>query len=305
MTQSLLPKVHIIVLHYTGSAHTRACLESLRKLDYPDYTVLLIDNGSPDDSGPEVARDFPEVTFEQLPENLGFSGGSNHGLVTCMNAGADWIWLLNSDTIIDPDALKILMQVAQKQPDAGVLGALPFASPDSDVLDAGIGEISFWQGRTVMRKSVPLNQDFIACPWITGNNFLIRVQALRQVGIFDDRFFLYFEDVDLCVRLRHAGWTCLLVPIAKIFHCGNASTGEEKSTWRSYYHTRNRLLFFCKHGNPLTVLPSLLFIGSHLLRHALVLPFRGQSGQRQLKAEVLGARDWVLGRLGKANCLDW
>jgi GT2 family glycosyltransferase len=95
------------------------------------------------------------------------------------------------------------------------------------------------------------------------------------------------------------------VPDAKIFHEGNASTQGKLAIWRSYYHTRNRLLFFLKNKTGIAALPILLAVSTHLIRHSIVLPFRGENGKRQLRAELLGFTDYLAGKLGKANCLDF
>jgi GT2 family glycosyltransferase len=299
------PLVWVVVLHYQDSDCTSSCLESLRQLNWRKVKVLLVDNGSPDRSGPEIASKYPEFTFLSLPENLGFAGGCNAAVKYCQDRKAEWVWLLNNDTKVSPDSLRLLMEQAITHPEAAALGAMVYMPDGESYVACGIGEIDFRRAKTLMRKAVPPGQQVIECEWLSGCNLLLKTAPFAQVRGFDEEYFLYFEDTDLCVRLREAGYQCLLVPGARIEHIGGASTQGSLSTWRSYYYTRNRLLFFMRTGRGIKGVPAFISIYGHLARHCLVLPFRGENGRRQLKAELLGLRDFHKHQLGKATCLDW
>lgn len=299
------PKIWIAVLHYQGADNTIACVETIQKLNYQGFQILIADNCSPDNSGDNVRQTFPDYDYLQIPENLGFAGGSNAAINYCIEQGAEWIWLLNNDTKLPESSLTALMDVALKDEKAGVLGAR-VCTPDGDSYHkSGRGEIDFARGKTFEKGDVDESKDKIECQWISGSNMLFRARAFKEMNGFDEKFFLYFEDTDICWRLNQAGWKCLLVPSAKVFHQGNASTQGKLAIWRSYYHTRNRLLFFMKNKNGITGLPIFLAVSAHLMRHAIVLPFRGENGKRQLRAELLGFSDYLNGKLGKATCLDF
>ncbi len=304
-TTSGYPLVWIMVLHFQGGEATKLCLESLRRLHYPNFKVLLLDNGSPDHSGDAIARTFGEFSFLSLPQNLGFAGGSNAGINFCLERGADWVWLLNNDTRVDPQSLSLLMIQARKNATAGALGAMVFTPAGDEYVASGLGEIDFGRAKTLMRKEVPPETEALSCQWLSGCNLLLRSTAFKSVNGFDEAYFLYFEDTDLCCRLREAGWQCLLVPAARVEHIGGASTEGSLNTWRSYYYTRNRLLFFRRHLKGSKSASAYFHIAGHLLRHSLVLPWRGEKGRRQLKAELLGLRDYLQNKLGKATCLNW
>ena len=303
--QGQSPLVWILVLHWQASHYTRACLASLRALTYPNYRILLLDNGSPDQSGGSIARHFPEACLFRLEENLGFAGGCNAGIQYCLERGAEWIWILNNDTKVGLDSLDRLISAAQGNPRAAALGAMVMTGAGEQFVASGPGEIDFRRAKTYLRKEVPGNLPIVDCQWLSGSNLLLRAEAIRQVGGFDEAYFLYFEDTDLCWRLGQSGWRCLLVPAARVEHVGGGSTEGKRTYWRAYYYTRNRLIFFLRYLKGLGRLPALFFIAGHLVRHTLVLPFRGQSGRYQLKAELLGLSDYLGKRLGKASCLDW
>jgi GT2 family glycosyltransferase len=270
-----------------------------------NHKVLLVDNGSPDNSGADIARQFPEVSLLETGRNLGFSGGCNAGINYCLEQEADWIWLLNNDTKVGHDSLARLMKVAQENKKAGVLGAMVMTGTGDQYVASGAGEIDFLRSKTFLRRSAEAGAEFIDCDWVSGSNLLLRAEALRQSGSFNDDYFLYFEDTELCWRMRQHGWTCLFVPDAKVEHAGGGSTEGSRTYWRAYYYTRNRLLFFAKYTRGAALIPGLINIAGHLVRHAVVLPMRGTHGKLQLKAELLGLKDYLDRRFGKASCLDW
>ena len=297
--------IWVTVLHYQDAGLSSSCLRSIQKLSYQPFNILITDNASPDASGKELALAFPECHFLQLPENLGFAGGANASINYCLERGASWVWLLNNDTVVDEDSLTQLLAAGQLNEQAGVLGAAVYTPVDNDFRRSGTGQFDFWRAKTFERGVIDESQQTIACQWISGCNLFFRATAFKEMHGFDEDYFLYFEDADLCWRLGRAGWQCLFVPQARIRHIGTASTQGKLSIWRSYYYTRNRLLFFLKARQGLAALPVLFSIGTHILRHMLVLPFRGESGRRQLRAELLGAGDYLKKRLGKATCLDF
>ena len=302
----------VLVLHWRGLEKTRVCLTSLRATSYQNCRVLLVTNGSPEGDGPLLAAEFPEVELLSLDRNYGFAGGCNRGMQKALDDQADFIWLLNNDATAKPESVEHLVQAAITNTDAAALGAIVIEGNSTTAEEAGIGEINFKKAKTYLRKTDSnsnvaknLEQGGYSCAWLSGSNLLLRATALRQVGLFDERYYLYFEDVELCKRLTDAGFKCLLVPGSTIEHEGNASTQGGLSLWRSYYHSRNRLLFFMQYCSPSQRPFAILAIWGHFLKHCLTLPLRGKAGQARLKAEWLGLNDYYSNRLGPAACLDW
>lgn len=305
----------MLVLHWRGIEKTQRCLTSLRSSSYKHKHVLLVTNGSPEGDSSLLATEFPEVELLKLDRNYGFAGGCNRGMEKALANQAEFIWLLNNDAIAKPESIEHLIKAALSCPDAGALGAIVLEGHSSTAEEAGLGEINFNKAKTYLRKtslveasaqtSSKLEQGGYSCAWLSGSNLLLRSSALKKVGLFDERYYLYFEDVELCKRLTDAGFKCLLVPGSTIEHEGNASTQGGLSLWRSYYHSRNRLLFFMQYCSPSQRPLALLAIWGHFLKHCLTLPMRGKAGQARLKAEWLGLNDYYSNRLGPAACLDW
>jgi len=302
---SQAPAVWALVLHWRGIDFTRRCLTSLKDINRQNFHILLVDNGSDDHDGIKLGDEFKDIEVLRLDSNQGFAGGCNAGMRLCLDKNADLIWLLNNDTTVPADSLDKLLAVSNADPKAAALGA-SIVENESDGRAKTVqarGVIDFTKAKTYLKPDA--EGPTVECEWLSGSNLLLRSDALREVGLFDESYFLYFEDTELCHRLRLKGWKCILVPDAIIAHTGNASTTGKRRFWRDYYYTRNRFLFFSQYLPAEKRLPAYLSIFSHLLRHTLVLPFRGEKGRNQLRAELLGARDFFNHSLGRATCLDW
>lgn len=333
------PLVWALVLHWRGLEYTRACLQSLRATPYGNFKLLLVDNGSQAGDGTVLLSEFPEVTVLRLGENKGFAGGCNAGIDYCLQNGAQFVWLLNNDTMILGNCLDSLLKVALNDERIGACGPALLASSNSaarftennspELTDkgerigtsnqvashnangslietgnsCGRGVVDFRRGKTFLKSYLP--KDPIECDWLSGASLLLSAQAIKKAGVFDERYFLYFEDTELCARLRKLGFKCVLVPSAQVVHAGGSSTQGELEHWRAYYYTRNRLLFFMNYC-PIFLKPlAFVLISAHIVRHAIALPFKGKNGRNKLRAELLGVRDYLLGRFGQATCLDW
>jgi GT2 family glycosyltransferase len=322
------PLIYVLVLHWRGIDNTRNCLSSLRLLNYSNFKTLLVDNGSDNNDGETLKAEFNEIELLRLDDNYGFSGGCNAGIDFCLTRGPEFIWLLNNDATVEADTLSQLSSACRAHPHAGAasaavvdstaktknarlpqptstlsLSSVSTASTVSTVsIIPGRGVLDFRQAKALLKQAAA--HKAVECDWLAASNLLLRVEAIKQTGAFDSRYFLYFEDTELCYKLRHAGWTCLLVPEAHIFHIGNASTGDSLQHWRAYYYTRNRLLFFASYTKfPLSLL-AFASIYWHLLRHSITLPFRGRARVRQLRAELFGLRDFLRGSFGKCTYID-
>ena len=311
LSQADAPPVTVIVLNWRGIAKTRECLTALRQDTYPNRHLLVVDNGTETPEGDQLKEEFPEIELVKLDQNYGFAGGCNKGMAHAKARNPAYIWLLNNNAIPEPHTLTRLVQAMMRDPQAGAAAALVVEGPGSqhkkaDLKPSGIGQIDYGKAKTYLRQCKPYeNIEGLPCDWITGSNLLLSKEAIAKVGGFDENFFLYFEDVDICVQIRKAGFKCLLVTESIVAHEGSAATQGSYSLWRSYYHTRNRFIFFAKNSPPHLKPLAFLMILSHVLRHCITFPGRGKFSQYKLKAELLGLSDFVQGKLGKAKCLEW
>lgn len=248
------PPVEIIVLNWNGKNDTLACLASIEKLGYPVYHVTVVDNGSIDGSVEAIHAQYPGclwLTVVENRENLGYTGGNNVGMRYALDQGADYIWLLNNDTLIEPYCLDILIRTAEENPSAGVLGPKVLCYPDMHLLYSRGESHNLWFNlRTVNIGEVDKNDDVVPreVDYVVGCSMLVRRKFVEHVGLLDETFFAYFEEVDWCFRGRKLGFDVLYVPTAMVYHKGGTSTGGMFSPTVLYYHTRNWIYFMRKHA---------------------------------------------------------
>lgn len=244
---SVKPKVAVVVLNWNGKQDTLECLESIGKLDYPNYQTVVVDNGSTDDSVDAIRTKFPNVFVLQTGANLGYAGGNNVGIKWALNNGADHILLLNNDTAIDPKLLSAFVEAAQTIPNAGVFGAKIYFHDQPDVLWFAGGR---WLPNAMRLEHIGYGQkdgdefeQYRECDYVTGCALLVSADVFRKVGLLDEDFFLTYEETDWCYRARNNGYRCIVVPRAKLWHKISVSFGGSGSPLQKYFMTRNKLLW--------------------------------------------------------------
>jgi GT2 family glycosyltransferase len=250
-----------VVLNWNGWRDTAACLASLRHLQYENVDTIVVDNGSTDDSVHQLQERFPGMELIETGKNLGFAGGCNVGIQRALNRGADFVWLLNNDAIVDPLALDALIAKAAADPAIGALGsAIHFMEDPKELQAWGGGHVNFWLGRS-RHFLKPVGDDKL--DYITGASLLIRRKVLESVGLLDEGFFFFWEDADLGFRLRRANWKLAVAGNSKVWHKQSASL-RDKGTILDTYFNQSASRFFEKHS----MLPRLSFFSGVALRVA-------------------------------------
>ncbi|WP_420629566.1 glycosyltransferase family 2 protein [Candidatus Leptofilum sp.] len=232
--------VSIIVVNWNGRHHLNLCLSALFAQTYPNFEVTLVDNGSTDGSQTFVRDHFPDVRLIELPQNMGFARGNNVGIRA---SNADYIATINNDTKVAPNWLTALVETAEANPNVGMCAAKLLFWDRPDVINsagicldrAGIAwdRLGGHPNEISQTKPVPV---FGA----SGGAALYRRTMLNQIGLFDEDFFAYLEDVDLAWRARLAGWDCLFVDTAVIHH-HHSATAIEGSPFKNRLLGRNKV----------------------------------------------------------------
>ncbi len=254
----MIPKVSIIILNWNGKTDTLECLNSLRQLQYVNYEVIVIDNGSSDDSVKCIQQQFPYVTILQNEGNLGFVVGNNLGIRDALASGSDYVLLLNNDTLVEPSFLTALIIIAEKYADIGMLNpVIYFANPEDTVPSEDTfwfcaGKINWKSGIAHHITKLDLAEyfqgydDIIHTDFVTGCALLAKTEVIQKIGLLDPRFFIYYEDADWSLRCQKAGWKIAVVPTAKIWHKVSAAT----PSYQAYiWGHRNLILFLWKHSS--------------------------------------------------------
>jgi len=243
------PFVIAVVLNWNNLPDTLECVDSVLRSDYSNLAVRVVDNGSREDPTAVLHERYPDVGVFRNSRNLGYGGGNNSGLRRAIDEGAAYILLLNNDVVVAPDCVRLLVAVAEADRRIGM------ATPKVFYYDRPT-EI-YWDGGIVDWKSGELPHDSRGLPveggigrseWLTGCSLLVRVATIREVGLLDERYFLYFEDADWSVRAARRGWTNAVVLQARAWHKVSRSTGGGANPAVRFYHFRNRYMFVAAHG---------------------------------------------------------
>jgi len=254
-----LPRVSIIIINWNGYEYTKACLDSLIVCNYPNFRICLVDNASTDGSADLLATEYPVHYMIRLTENTGFTGGNNAGMKWALDQGFDYILLLNNDTTVEPDFLNYLIEALQANLSlAAVQPKMYFMHDKTKIWNAG-GGFNQYMGITRSIGSGHVDKGKFDhseyTEWITGCCILVRAEVIRQVGMLDDRFFAYWEDVDWSFRMKAVGWELWYEPKAKIYHvAGAASNSKQKgkegflSPMAIYLEVRNHMIIVKKYG---------------------------------------------------------
>lgn len=232
--------VYIIILNYNGYTDTIACLDSLAHCTYPNYRVVVVDNASSNDSEAQLLAyqecSEQEFTFIQSGANLGFAGGNNVGIRYALERGADYVWLLNNDTVIEPDALTRLMERIESDPDIGICGSRLMYYHDRSRVQGIGGWYSPLTGRTGhIIDEANLNQ----LRYIIGASMLVRAKVFREYGLLSEEYFLYCEEIDIAERIK-INYRLAVATDSVVYHKEGASIGN-LSAFAAHYSMRNTL----------------------------------------------------------------
>lgn len=274
------PRVAIVILNWNGVQHTLACLRSLKRITYPNYEIIVVDNAS---QGDDVAilrqASGGGIRIIENDRNYGFAGGANIGIRQALERGAEFVLLLNNDTMVDPAFLTELVQAFHRLPQAAAVCPKIYHWDRPGVIQSTGGRVSLWRGRARQVGRDEPDQGQYDHPaerdYAEGACMLLSREALEQIGLLDEEYFAYWEEADWCARARGLGFRCYYVPTAVIWHRGvESSTASPRYR---YLFRRNAFLFLRKRGRPYHLLTAalyhLLVLGPwFLLRHPLGLP---------------------------------
>lgn len=255
-------KVSIVILNWNGKESTLECLESLQKLKKDLYTlaIIVVDNASSDDSVNAISKQFPKIKLIENKENLGFSGGNNVGIEYALQEGSDYVMVLNNDTTVKKNLLLELLDTYSQQENAGIVSPKIYFSPGREFhkeryKKEDLGRVIWYAGGQMDWNNVIGSHRGVdevdhgqfdsqtTIDYSSGCCMFIKREVLEKVGLFDNRYYLYYEDADLSERVKRSGYSILFAPQAIVWHKNADSAGGSGSKLQDYYISRNRLLF--------------------------------------------------------------
>ncbi len=253
-------RVGVVLLNWNGGEYTIPCVESLLAGSVVPEWILVWDNASTDDSPERIGKRFPGVQIIRSENNIGFAAANNRGASELLRRGADHVWILNNDTLVAPDCLKVLTDAMEEHPEvAGATGKILYAEPADAIWYAG-ARCRPWSlkadHRGVGERDVGQYDQAGPVEFISGCCMLIRREALESHGLFDERYFIYDEDTDWCLRMREAGRILWYEPRAVLWHRVSATmkkntlggAGGTVSAKQHYYYARNQLFTIRRHA---------------------------------------------------------
>jgi GT2 family glycosyltransferase len=293
------PYVISIILNTNRCEDTLDCLASLEQSTYQNHTEIVLDNASTDGSVDAIRSAFPGVQIVSLEENLGYAGNNNLGIRRALEQGADWVFVLNEDTIQASDCLSNLVEVGQSNPQIGIVGPMVYNFDEPQVIQSAGGLYDKYLSASHIAQN-ELDTGQFSQPhmvdWISGCAIMVKREVIQDIGKIDERFFYYVEEVEWCLRTVRAGWQIMHVPQAKLWHKG-VRRDYQPTPSVTYYATRNRLLMLSKHkAPPMARIVAWQFITRTLISWSLKPKWRCMSEHRN--AMWRGAMDFLRHRWG-------
>lgn len=302
-----MTNVFISIVNFNGNKDTLSCLKSLEKIKVKDFNlnVVVVDNGSKE-VFKENAKDFKNFKLHLLrsEENLGFSGGQNLGIKLALVNNTDYVLVLNNDVYIDENLIINLLETFEKQKDAGLVSPKIYFAKGHEYhkdryKESDLGKVIWYAGGKMdwgnvlaFHKGVDevdkgQFESLEKTDYTSGCCVMIKREVFEKVGLFDEKYFLYYEDNDLSQRAKRKGFESYYQPKAVIWHINAGSAGGSGSKLQDYYITRNRLLFGFKYAS--------IRARTALLKEGLKLLISGREPQKR------GVKDFLMGRFGKGS----
>lgn len=301
-----MKKIFVIILNYNGCKNTLECLYSFDKVRVSqgyDIHLVVVDNASIDDSVKIIKAKFPKVILIENKVNLGYSGGNNTGITYSLKNGADYIVVLNNDTLVERATIYEMVEAMRKYSADVVCPKIYFEKGFEYHKDRytrnELGKVFWFAGgemdwanvighhRGVDEVDHGQYDDKEDIESVTGACFMVKRRVFEKAGMFDPNFFLYYEDSDLSIRMKNHGFKIVLAPRAIIYHKNAGSTGGSGSKLQDYFITRNRLYFGMKHAPIRSKIA--------LIKESVLLLISGRAWQKR------GVLDFYLRRLGKGT----
>ena len=285
------PLTWIVIPTWNRRKDLMSCLASVHALEYEPKRIVVVDNGSTDGTIDAVADRYPAVERLSLPKNLGATGASNAGFDYALKRGAELVLRLDSDTTVDPGFLSNLVTATRRWPEGGILvGKILFQTAPERIWSVGARQISWNLGAVELRRGelddpAEDREQTVDYAWSTG--MLLTRRALEVSGGFDPDFFVYYEEADLCQRVRANGMVIVSVPTARMWH----KIGQTSHTaWVARQWGRSKMLFFRKHSQGVHRWLLICYAYAYAFFRAL-FPREGVGNRGPLGAALFGLTD--------------
>ncbi len=296
-------KVYVITLNWNNEEDTIECIKSLKNINYKNYKIVIIDNGSEEKSVSKIKRQYSEMCIINNEKNLGFAGGNNVGIKYAIDNGADYVLLINNDTTVEKDFLDKLVEAGESDKKIGIAGSkILFWSEPNRIWFAG-GKVN-----RLKNKGVHMGLDEIDegqydeakdVGYLTGCCLLIKREIVEKIGMLAEDYFLYYEDTDFSLRVKNAGYKCFYVPESKIYHKISRSTKPGSPSY-IYYHVRNGLVLAERNSSFLNKIIVYFYCVWLFFKQLVKIAFFPKKREWAM-AVLKGEKDFLMKKMGKAE----
>lgn len=306
MAQHSSDAVAVITVNWNGWENTIKCLEALRLTKGVAWHLYIIDNASSDDSVNRLANLGSDVTLICSAENSGWTGGNNQGILRALKDGFDYLFILNNDAFVEPTTLTDLLSFSRRHARPPVIGPVHL-NPQTGLADFTGAKIDHRTGFPIYENGHSSDaykqREWYHSAFVSGAGMFVSRAHFVEVGLFDQRYFLNYDETDWCFNVKKAGFDVVIIPSARIHHSVSATIGGLESPLNIYFMTRNSLLFaemHCTVRQRFMSAVKLIKTGRNLTRRrgALQRTFGLFSGERSIRAFRAGVRDYLFRRFG-------
>lgn len=260
-------RVGIIILNYNNFMDTILCIESIEKINYSNFFIIIVDNNSKDESVNKITKFIKDrhsynIELLTLNQNIGYAGGNNAGIRVALEKNADYICVLNNDTIVSSQFLKILIDFMEEDNHIGICGPCILEYDEKDIVQSAGGNINFLSGNVnplYNGKKIDDLPKEIMCDYVGGACLIVSKDVLNNIGLIPEDYFLFFEETDWCYQAKRSGYNIVCKTDAMIWHKGSASI-RKISGLSEYLMERNRMYFIKKNSNFVNITISYIYL---------------------------------------------
>ena len=285
-----VPRIAIIIINWNTYQLTFNCLKSLEACSYKNKTIFFVDNGSNDGSGDKIALEFPEINYIKNEKNEGFTGANNKALNIILKQSFDYVLLLNNDTEVEPNFLSLLAASMESDKNLAATQPLILDFPNKNTIWNAGGSFNTFFGLSKTRYKGLIYKPKLKIEtfteWISGCCILVNIGVVKKVGLLDNRFFAYFEDVDWSIRMTNQGYKLGVVPKSIIYHHTSGSTKKNNtsnegnlSPYAHYLNVRNHIYLIKKHNSFFNNIGSWIYQILKITSYSIYFIFRGRFGK--------------------------
>lgn len=289
-------RVYIILVNYNGMDYLKDFMDSIKRQTYLNYKVVFVDSASTDSSGQWFQENYPDCKTILKKENVGFAKGCNIGISYAIRKKADYILLLNIDTVLEENLIEELVKYSKKE---AVVSPKIYSSRDKVDIWYGGGDLNYETGLHAQYHDERLEKDGFSheISFVSGCCMLIPRGVIEKVGKLDENFFMYYDDDDMSFRLKKANVKMLYIFSSSLWHKVGGSYGGVRSILTEYYFTRNRLYLMKKHKDMMKT--SCHKIAKEIFRQKV---YKAKENDKEYIPYVLsGIWDFYMGKMGKSS----